>query len=320
MKNATASNRRSSKNRSVRKDVHQQVTDSIIKAIEAGAGSWQMPWHRTGQGLNRPINILTRNHYRGINILSLWVAAEANGFASGVWGTYRQWQERKCQVRKGAKGSLVVFYKELDVEVENSDTGETENETRLMARASTVFNAEQVDGYEPEPIPVPENPATVIAEAEAFIRATNADIRHGGQRAYYNRATDFIQMPERNRFLGTDTSTATEAYYGTLLHELTHWTGHKSRCEREFGKRFGDNAYAMEELVAELGAAFLCTELRITPTPRPDHAAYIESWLQALKADKKAIFTAASHASKAADFLAALQAGDSATQPDEAAA
>ena len=115
-------------------------------------------------------------------------------------------------------------------------------------------------------------------------------------------------MPERERFLGTDTSTPTEAYYGTLLHELTHWTGHKSRCEREFGKRFGDEAYAMEELVAELGAAFLCADIGISPQPRPDHAAYVDHWLKVLKADKKAIFTAASQATKAADYLAGLRA------------
>lgn len=307
--NAIARRNRKSSARAGRRDVHQQVTDNIIKAIVAGTGSWQMPWHRAGAGLNRPLNIATKNHYRGINILNLWVAAEVNHFTSGVWGTYRQWQQRDCQVRKGEKGALVVFYKELDVEVEDPATGETENETRLMARASTVFNAEQVDGYEPEPLPVPEDPAVRIANVEAFIEATKAEIRHGGGRAYYNPTSDFIQMPERERFLGTETSTATEAYYGVLLHELTHWTGHKNRCDRQFGKRFGDEAYAMEELVAELGAAFLCADLGLSPMPRPDHAAYIENWLTVLKSDKKAVFTAASQASRAAEHLESLQVG-----------
>lgn len=317
---ATTKTRRTRHTSAQRKDIHQQVTDTIIRSIEAGAGTWQMPWHRSGEGLNRPVNIDTHQRYRGINILNLWVAGEVSGFSSGVWGTYRQWQNRGCQVRKGEKGSLVVFYKELEFEAEDPSTGETELEKRLMARASTVFNAQQVDGYEPEPLPVPENPVMPIDQAEALVAATKATIRHGGSRAYYNRGTDHIQMPERERFLGSETSTPTEAYYGTLLHELTHWTGHKSRCEREFGKRFGDNAYAMEELVAELGAAFLCADLGIAPQPRPDHAAYIDGWLNALKADKKAIFTAASQASKAAEYLAAMQAGSSATQPMEAAA
>ncbi len=290
-----------------RRDIHQQVTDNIIASIEAGAGDWQMPWHRSGKGLNRPVNIDTHQHYRGVNILNLWVAGEIKGFGEGVWGTYKQWQNRGCQVRKGEKGSLVVFYKELEFEDQNPETGMVQVETRLMARASTVFNAEQVEGYKPEPVPVPENPATPIAQAEAFVAASKALVRHGGNRAFYNSAKDFIQMPERERFLGTKTSSPTEAYYGTMLHELTHWTGHKSRCAREFGKRFGDNAYAMEELVAELGAAFLCADLGITPQPRPDHASYVDHWLKVLKADKKAIFTAASQASKATDYLASLQ-------------
>jgi len=279
-----------------------------------------MPWHRSGKGLNRPVNIDTRAHYRGVNILNLWVSGEARGYTEGVWGTYRQWQNRGCQVRKGEKGSLVVFYKELAFEDQDADTGMTSTETRLMARASTVFNAQQVDGYEPEPLAVPENPVTPIEQAEVFVSATKANIRHGGSRAYYNRGTDHIQMPERERFLGSDTSTPTEAYYGTLLHELTHWTGHKSRCEREFGKRFGDGAYAMEELVAELGAAFLCADIGISAQPRPDHAAYVDHWLKVLKADKKAIFTAASQASKAADFLAGLRDKAAAAHQLEAAA
>ena len=139
------------------------------------------------------------------------------------------------------------------------------------------------------------------------MRNTRAQVRHGGTSAFFRPGDDFIQMPERERFVGSDTSTTTEAYYGTLLHELTHWTGPSRRCDRQFGKRFGDDAYAAEELVAELGAAFLCAELGITATPRPDHAAYIDHWLRIMKGDKKAIFTAASKASQAVDFLASLQ-------------
>ena len=134
-------------------DVYTQVTNNIIAAIEAGAGDWQMPWHRSGEGLNRPVNIDTAKAYRGINIVSLWAAGQARGFTTGTWGTYRQWQNKGCQVRKGEKSSLVVFYKELDVEEQNADTGETEHATRLMARASWVFNADQVDGYEAPALP-----------------------------------------------------------------------------------------------------------------------------------------------------------------------
>jgi antirestriction protein ArdC len=290
-------------------DVYTQVTNNIIAAIEAGAGDWQMPWHRSGEGLNRPVNIDTAKAYRGINVVSLWAAGQARGFTTGTWGTYRQWQANGCQVRKGEKSSLVVFYKELDVEEQNND-GTTEHGKRLMARASWVFNADQVDGYEAPALPEPKDPVQVIDAAERFVTGTGATIRHGGTRAFYRPSDDTIQMPERERFLGTETSTATESYYATLLHELTHWTGHDRRCDRQFGKRFGDDAYAMEELVAELGAAFLCADLGVTLTPRPDHAAYIDNWLKVLKADKKAIFTAASAAAKATDYLAGLQSAD----------
>ena len=296
-------------------DVYTQVTNTIIAAIEAGAGNWQMPWHRAGEGLNRPVNIDTSNAYRGINVVSLWASAQARGFTTGTWGTYKQWQNNGCQVRKGEKSSIVVFYKELDIETENAETGETEQGTRLMARASWVFNADQVDGYEAPALPEPKDPVQVIDGAERFIDATGATVRHGGVRAFYRPSDDIVQMPERERFLGTGTSSATESYYATLLHELTHWTGASKRCDRQFGKRFGDDAYAVEELVAELGAAFLCADLGVTLTPRPDHAAYIHNWLKVLKADKKAIFTAASQAAKATDFLAGLQSA----QKEEAA-
>ena len=290
-----------------RRDVHQEVTNSIISAIEAGAGDWQMPWHRAGSGLNRPVNIASGNRYQGINIVALWGAAQMRGFgSSGTWGTYRQWQANGAQVRKGENGSVVVFYKEIAYDAENEESGETESHRRLFARASTVFNADQVDGYE-EPLPEPKDPVRVIEAADHFVLATGADIRHGGLRAFYRPSDDFIQMPEKARFTGSGTSDATESYYATLLHELTHWTGPARRCDRQFGKRFGDDAYAMEELVAELGAAFLCADLGVTLTPRPDHAAYLDHWLKVLKADSKAIFTAASQASRAAAYLESLQ-------------
>ncbi|QLF72069.1 DUF1738 domain-containing protein (plasmid) [Peteryoungia desertarenae] len=290
-------------------DVYTEVTNTIIAAIEAGAGSWQMPWHRHGEGLNRPVNIDTTKAYRGINVLSLWASAQARGFATGTWGTYRQWQTKGCQVRKGEKASLVVFYKELNVE-ETNDNGETQSGKRLMARASYVFNADQVDGYDAPAIPEPKDAVQVIEAADRFISATGATVCHGGTRAFYRPSDDIIQMPERERFLGTETSSATESYYATLLHELIHYSGAPNRCDRQFGKRFGDEAYAVEELVAELGAAFLCADLGVALTPRPDHAAYVGSWLKVLKADKKAIFTAASAAARATDFLAGLQSQD----------
>ena len=304
-------------NASLSRDVYTQVTDTIISAIEAGAGQWDMPWHRHGVTHTRPMNALTGKRYRGVNVLALWAAAEARGFTTGLWGTYRQWQEKGAQVRKGEKSSLVVFFKELAVDETNPETGETERGRRLIAKASYVFNANQVDGFAlPEP-QAPANPAEALSQVEAYVAATGAHVAFGGESAFYRPLTDTIHMPDRTRFVGSATSSATECLYSTLLHELTHWTGIKTRCDREFGKRFGDDAYAMEELVAELGAAFLCADLGIANTPRPDHAAYISHWLIVLKADKKAIFTAASKAAQAVDYLDGLQPADEAHDTEE---
>lgn len=287
-------------------DVHQTVTDQIIAAIEAGVGTWQMPWHRTGEGLSHPTNIDTSKAYRGVNVVALWAAAQMRGYGTGLWGTYRQWSNQKCQVRKGEKASLIVFYKELDIEQTKPD-GDTEADTVLFARASWVFNADQVDGYQPEPPPLVTALPDRIEAADHFTKATQADIRHGGARAFYCPSDDFIQMPDRERFVGSPTTSPTEAYYATLLHELTHWTGKEGRCGRNFSERFEKDAYAVEELVAELGAAFLCTGIGISTDLRPDHAQYIDHWLKVMRADKKAIFTAAAQAAKAVDFLKSFQ-------------
>jgi antirestriction protein ArdC len=286
-------------------DIHQHITDKIVTAIERGAGEFHLPWYRGTGSIMRPLNIASNKAYRGVNVVALWAYAEASGYSSGTWGTYRQWAEAGAQVRKGEKAAYVVFYKELEVAAE---TGEAETETRLFARATPVFAAEQVNGYQPPVIDAPPViTMTPIEQAEAFVAATGAQIDHGGTRAFYRPSTDSIQLPPREAFVGTSTSTPAESYYSTLCHELMHWTSAESRCNRQLGKRFGDHAYAMEELVAELGAAFLCADLQITDEHRADHAQYLASWLSVMKEDKKAIFTAASKASEAAAFLAGLQ-------------
>lgn len=287
-----------------RSDVYEAITDQVIAAIEAGAGQWQMPWHRSG--VSRPLNAHTKKPYRGVNVVALWAAAEACHYGSGFWGTYKQWLELQAQVRKGERASLIVFWKEFEGEVENKETGERKPKKTLFARASWVFNADQVDGWTPPAAPE-RNLVQVLDQAEAFTVATGADVRHGGERAFYRRSADCLQMPDRERFTGSETSTPTETYYATLLHELTHWTGHERRLDRDLSGRFGKEAYAVEELVAELGAAFLCADLSITNTPRPDHAAYIAHWLEVLRQDKRAIFTAARKAAQASDFLSSLQ-------------
>jgi antirestriction protein ArdC len=293
-----------SKSSSSKFDVHQEITNRIVSAIET-AGDFELPWIKNRAGsFARPINIASKNPYNGVNIVSLWVSAQANEYPSNVWGTYRQWQQSGCQVRKGEKSSLVVFYKTIDIEQSNADTGQLEQSERMFARASWVFNAAQVDGFEIASQEIPEQPLfDPIDRAEQFAIATGAKIEEGRDVACYDPANDRIRMPERRRFIGTGTTTPAEGYYSTLCHELVHWSGAKARLERDLAQRFGSEAYAMEELVAELGASFLCGDLGITPEPRIDHACYIKNWLSVLKNDKKAIFSAASKASEAANWL-----------------
>src|SRR4051812_16769292 len=282
-----------------KRDVYASVTSQIISAIENGVGNWRMPWHTSGQYAFSPINVTSRKAYRGINTLCLWAAAEAKGYSLGEWGTYKQWQERNAQVRKGEKSTTVVFWKfanEAQETQEHGDEQESSVSRLLFTRGYAVFNAQQVDGYttkvEPESTLLER-----IEMAEAFFKGTGAQVRHGGNRAYYAPDLDYIQMPPFGAFIENT------RYYSTLAHEHTHWTAKPERCDRQLGKRFGDNAYAAEELIAELGAAFVCAQLGLSNEPREDHAQYIQSWLRVLNADKQAIFTAASKAQQACDWL-----------------
>lgn len=287
------------------RDLHVAITEQIVAAIEKGAGDFHMPWHRARGASARPLNIASGKRYRGINIVALWLAGEANGYPHPVWGTYRQWQAKGAQVRRGERSSLIVFYKTLDYQREDPASGETEDHRVPMARASHVFNVAQVDGYELPAIEetLPDAVIDPVEAADHVVRMSGAVIREGGDRAFYAPREDYIGMPDRARFGGSPTMTPTEAYYATKLHELTHWTGGEKRLNRSLGTRFGENAYAMEELVAELGASYLCADLGVTTELRPDHAAYIQSWLKVLRSDKRAIFTAAARAQEAATYL-----------------
>jgi len=287
-----------------KRDVYATVTSQIVNAIEKGVGNWRMPWHTTGRFASSPINTTSRKPYRGINTVCLWAAAEAKGYASGEWGTYKQWQDRGAQVRKGEKSTTVVFWKFANNAQESQDdSSETpaSGSRLLFTRGYAVFNAAQVDGYSPKAQPETTMPER-IGRADAFFHAIGADVVHGGNQAYYAPMSDHIQMPPMGAFFEN------VSYYSTLAHEHTHWTAKVERCDRQLGKRFGDSAYAAEELIAELGAAFVCAHLGLSTEPREDHAQYIQSWLRVLKADNKAIFTAASKAQQACDWLIA-QAG-----------
>ena len=280
-------------------DLYRTVTDKIVAAIEAGAGAFVMPWH-VSTATGRPVNALTGHGYRGVNVVALWAEAVMSGYGTGWWASYRQWERLGAQVRRGEHGTVIVFYNRLDT-APTDELDETDG-FRLVARASRVFNLNQVDGWKP-PGPAPVSMVEALAGVEVFVAATKAVVVHGGSRACYRRDYDRIELPARDRFRGSPTSSASEAYYGTLLHELTHWSGAPHRLDRTFGTRFGDNDYAVEELVAELGAAFLCADLGIANEPRPDHAAYVASWLEVLNDDRRAVFTAAARANDAAIYL-----------------
>jgi antirestriction protein ArdC len=289
-----------------RQDVYKRVTDKIIADLEQGVRTWMKPWN-AGNTAGRIMRPLRHNGvpYSGINILMLWAEATAQGFGAPIWMTFKQATELNAQVRKGEKGSLVVYANAITRTEEDDKGQETEREIHYM-KGYTVFNVEQIGGLPEHYYGKPEvktTPVERIRHAEEFFKATKAQIRHRGDRAYYSCDGDYIQMPVIEAFRDA------ESFYATLAHESAHWTKHSSRLDRDFGrKQWGDEGYAREELVAELSSAFLCADLGITPEVRDDHASYIATWLTVLKNDKRAIFSAAAHAQKAVDFLHGLNA------------
>jgi antirestriction protein ArdC len=286
---------------SSRPDLYTRVTAQVVEDLQRGVRPWTKPWsaeHLAGR-ISRPLRH-NLQPYSGINVVLLWCEATARGFSAPIWMTFRQALELGGHVRKGEHGSTVVYANRI-TRTETSDKGEDVEREIPFLKAYTVFNVDQVEGLPPTfyatETPTLE-PAQRIAHADAFFAATGAEVRHGGNSAYYAIHEDFVQAPPFESFLDP------EAYYATLAHECTHWTRHPTRLDRDFGrKRWGDEGYAREELVAELGAAFLCADLGLELTPREDHAAYIDSWLKVLAGDKRFIFTAAAYAQRAADFL-----------------
>lgn len=290
---------------SSRQDVYQMVTDTIVQQLEAGT----VPWHRSWQGgpdanFAMPLNATTGKDYRGINILLLWSANIAKQYNTNEWASFKQWNSKGETIRKDEKGSLIVKYDTFEVERDD------EIKKIPFLKSYRVFNRCQLASYNPE-AKEPSEPKQSLVErikhVDGFIKNTKARISFDGTNPCYRPATDSIHMPIDADFLPTAGATATENFYAVLTHELTHWTGHTTRLDRKIKNRYGNELYAGEELVAELGAAFLCASLQITNHPKPDHASYIASWLQAMKEDKYAITAAASAASKAVDYLNALQ-------------
>ena len=262
----------------MRTDVYEKITNQIVSELEKGVRPWHQPWkaeHTAGR-ITRPL----RGNgvpYQGINVLMLWSAAIEKGYTAPIWMTFKQALELKAHVRKGEQGSLVVYADKIIRAETDADTGEESERAIPFMKGYTVFNVEQIDGL-PERFYAKAEPRgeTVqrVERVESFFAATGAEVRHGGNRAYYSISTDHVQMPPFEAFRDA------ESYYATRAHETVHWTRHKSRLDRDFGrKRYGDEGYAIEELVAELGSAFLSADLDLTPEVREDHAAYISSWI-----------------------------------------
>lgn len=287
-------------------DLHQTVTDRIIADLETGVRPWTRPWDNGGTGV-RPLRH-DGQPYHGVNVLTLWAEAALRGYTRPRWMTFRQALALGGSVRKGEKGVQIVYANRLvsaDPDTDAAPAPDTDSTLRArgfsILKSYTVFNLDQIDGLAdryPTTGSVILDPALRVARADAFFASTGAVIAHGGDQAFYAPGPDRIQMPAFASFRDVG------GYYATLAHEMTHWTGHPNRLDRSFGAgRFGDEAYAREELVAELGAAFLCADLGLTVEPRSDHAAYLASWLRVLRADKRFIFTAAAHAERAVAWL-----------------
>jgi len=301
------------------------ITDAIIAKLEAGVSPWRRTWATTRGYSGRPMRACGQP-YRGINALWLWVVADTNGYISPTWMTYRQSAELGGQVRKGERSTIAVFYKTYQAreagDGATTGSGTDEDRTRRVMKSYNVFNVAQIDGLPDRFTPTPQlvaEPGSAQddahrAEIDAFIAGTSAAIVYGGNEACYIPSRDVIHMPHAASF-------ETYALFGaTAAHELTHWTGHSTRLNRNFANRFGDEAYSAEELIAELGSALIGADLGLPVAHLDNHASYIEHWLRILRADERALMTAAARAEEAAAFLFSRSNDDADdTSPDETA-
>ncbi|RWB79362.1 MAG: DUF1738 domain-containing protein [Mesorhizobium sp.] len=289
------------------KDTYQRITDTIVEQLEAGTKPWIRPWRGSVRHSRIPRRA-TGEAYRGINVLMLWVSGQMFGYEENTWMTYRQAQDLGGQVRKGEKGTLVVKYGTFTPKEREDD----EDRSIPYLKGYTVFNVEQIenlpDRFASPAEELPSVPVPHLETVEVFVRNTNARVSYSGTKASYRPTSDDILMPDRDRF-------ESEVHlYSTLLHELSHWSGAKHRLDRDLSGRFGTECYAVEELVAELAASFLCADLGVAHDPRDNTATYLASWLAVLKNDKRAIITAAAKAQAAADYLHQLQSSSRANE------
>jgi antirestriction protein ArdC len=288
----------------MKRDLHAEVTAKILASLDAGVVPWRKPWRAYGSG-NMPRNAITNRPYSGANTVLLWITAEERGYAAPKWLTYKQAAEAGGQVRRGARGTQIVYVGRV---VKKDETTGRERAIAFL-KSFTVFNLAQCDGLEHLVDAAPKiiNPDERDALADEFMKSTGAVVQHGESRAYYSSKSDYINLPMFEAFKGA------EDYYATAFHELTHWTGHEKRLNRTFGKRFGDATYSAEELVAELGSAFLCAEFGFDNTLE-NSASYIDHWRSFLNEHEHAFIEAAGKASRAVEFMRGLAIAE---QPEE---
>lgn len=297
-----------------KKDLHQQVTDTIIAQLEKGVVPWSCPWKtKNSFSFGMPLNASSGKHYQGINIVLLWSASMEHGFSSSEWATFKQWSFKKEKIRKGEKGNMIIYYDTYEKEVDG------EMEKVPFIKSSVVFNKCQLESYVStetddldDDLPDLDTDISIsqiqpIKAIDEFIANTDAMIEQEDYGACYIGATDKIYMPYPTLFVTDENHSATDAWYATLFHELIHWTGHPQRLNRERHRKFGDKVYANEELIAEMGSAFLCSAFDISTRQYTDHASYIAHWLKVLKENKYAVVKAAGDASKAVGYLKGLQ-------------
>lgn len=280
-------------------NIYSRITDRIIAELEAGTPPWVRPWSTDPDPL--PRNALSQRHYRGINTLLLSMEYQERSYSSNQWLTFLQIKQLEGRIRKGERASSVVFFEMRHLQTESDTDDNPQGNSRTQAipfmKVFKVFNLDQVEG-----LPATVSQVSAVRSdwsgdeaADLLIKQSGARILHRGSSAFYSPSVDQINLPDRSSFDDAG------AYYSTSLHELCHWTGHSTRLDRKLGRRFGESAYAMEELIAELGAAYLCAHCRING--RLQHASYIDSWLAVLKSDKRAVIVAAAQAQKAADYV-----------------
>lgn len=293
------------------KELLKETTDKVINLMKTQGTDWVKPW-AVKMGNELPINYTTQKHYTGFNTFQLSMSALDSGYEHNKWATYKQWAGLGHQIKKGEKSTPIFYWDKLLV---NDDSGILDSKGQPLkkniwfVKYYRVFNADQVEGLK---LPTKGKDYSKFETfsnklCEQFVANTKANIQYKGGVACYKRQLDYIQIPTKESFIGSDTSTAEESFYSTLLHELIHWSGSESRLKRIKGDSFGDDKYAFEELVAETGSALLCSLLNVSVEPRPDHAKYLNNWIKQLEKDPKVILKAFSQSYKAVDYLQNLQ-------------